>query len=254
MNLVGRSAGRRYPRKFRLRDSRGGEGNRRRHLAGAVRPQAQAASIRARASSASGLVALVAAQPDDDAVELADAAATRFASVVVGLVAVVGSSAGRSAPGVQQLQAPPLSIRGSSAAAVDPSGASADADTSIDVDVLRAELEAERSANAQLTERVRAIKEKQETMVVALEKKVGRLTQQLEANGTELQHQRQLNVDLTAINRKLSEAARTGLIDAETLNQSMETELAALRVARSAEMAEVEEIMAELRPLIGEVA
>ncbi len=125
---------------------------------------------------------------------------------------------------------------------------------SIDIDVLKAELEAERLANAQLTERVRAIKEKQETMVVALEKKVARLTQQLEANGTELQHQRQLNVDLTAINRKLSEAARTGLIDAETLNQSMETELAALRVARSAEMAEVEEIMAELRPLIGEVA
>jgi hypothetical protein len=125
---------------------------------------------------------------------------------------------------------------------------------SIDIDVLKAELEAERLANAQLTERVRAIKEKQETMVVALEKKVARLTQQLEANGTELQHQRKLNVDLTAINRKLSEAARTGLIDAETLNQSMETELAALRVARSAEMAEVEEIMAELRPLIGEVA
>jgi hypothetical protein len=128
------------------------------------------------------------------------------------------------------------------------------ASTAVDVDALKAELEAERLANAQLTERVRAIKEKQETMVIALEKKVARLTQQLDANGTELQHQRQLNVDLTAINRKLSEAARTGLIDTETLNQSMETELTALRVARSAEMAEMEEIMAELRPLIGEVA
>jgi cell division protein ZapA len=44
-------------------------------------------------------------------------------------------------------------------------------------------------------------------MVVALEKKVARLTQQLDQR-TEpsLQHQRQLNVDLTAINRKLSEA------------------------------------------------
>lgn len=128
------------------------------------------------------------------------------------------------------------------------------ASTGVDVDALKAEIEAERLANAQLTERVRAIKEKQETMVIALEKKVARLTQQLDANGTELQHQRQLNVDLTAINRKLSEAARTGLIDTETLNQSMETELTALRVARSAEMAEMEEIMAELRPLIGEVA
>jgi len=128
-------------------------------------------------------------------------------------------------------------------------GASAD-----EVATLRAELEAERTANAQLTERVRAIKDRQETTVQALEKKVARLTQQLDASGAELQHQRQLNADLTAINRKLGDAARAGVIDAATINQSMQVELGALRAARAAEMAEVEEIMAELRPLIGEVA
>ena len=119
---------------------------------------------------------------------------------------------------------------------------------------LRSALEAERSANAQLTERVRAIKDKQETIVSDLERKVGRLTQQLDLAGAELQRQRRLNADLVRANQALSDAARQGVIDPELLNTSLMTEIEALRAARSAEMAEMEEILAELKPLIGEVA
>lgn len=123
-----------------------------------------------------------------------------------------------------------------------------------EVDELRSALDAERSANAQLTERVRAIKDKQETIVSDLEKKVGRLTQQLDRADAELQRQRRLNAELVLANQGLSDAARDGATDPELLNKVLMTEVDALRAARSAEMAEMEEILAELKPLIGEVA
>ncbi|SPH17689.1 hypothetical protein DEA8626_01214 [Defluviimonas aquaemixtae] len=119
---------------------------------------------------------------------------------------------------------------------------------------LREALEAEREANAQLTERVRSIKEKQETTVATLEKKVAQLTEQLNAADVELQRQRQLNADLTEANRELSEAARKGVSEPDLINRSMLTELEALRAARAAEVMEMDEILSELKPLIGEVA
>ncbi|MFZ1725744.1 MAG: hypothetical protein WBO29_03405 [Albidovulum sp.] len=119
---------------------------------------------------------------------------------------------------------------------------------------LKEALEEERATNAQLTERVRAIKERQETMVGALEKKVASLTQNLEAATQDLQKQRRLNADLTAANQALSDAAQTGVTEPHLINKSMLTELEALRAARVAEVAEMEEILAELKPLIGEVA
>jgi chromosome segregation ATPase len=119
---------------------------------------------------------------------------------------------------------------------------------------LKEALEEERATNAQLTERVRAIKEKQENMVGALEKKVASLTQSLDAAMHDLQKQRRLNAELTATNQALSDAARTGLTEPHLINKSMLTELEALRAARAADVAEMEEILAELKPLIGEVA
>lgn len=123
-----------------------------------------------------------------------------------------------------------------------------------DSEALRAELEAERTANAQLTERVRAIKEKQETMVAALEARVARLVSQLDQQGLELQRQRRLNAELTETNRALGAAAQSGLASPELVNAAMAAELEALRAARAAEMSEMEEILSELKPLIGEVA
>lgn len=120
--------------------------------------------------------------------------------------------------------------------------------------MLRADLEAEQAANAQLTERVRAIKDRQETVIGGLEDRVAQLTASLEAQGAELQRQRRVNGDLTTANRKLTDAARANLADPALLNSAMATELEALRAARHAEMAEMEDILAELKPLIGEVA
>ncbi|MGL4309065.1 MAG: hypothetical protein ACRCSU_01160 [Paracoccaceae bacterium] len=119
---------------------------------------------------------------------------------------------------------------------------------------LRESLEAERSANAQLTERVKAIKERQENMVGQLERKVARLTQQLDAHGLEVQRQKRINANLAEINRALREAALNGHTEPHLLNKSMMAELEALRGARATEIAELDEIMQELKPYIGEAA
>jgi chromosome segregation ATPase len=115
-------------------------------------------------------------------------------------------------------------------------------------------LEAERAANAQLTERVRAIREKQETMVSALERKVARLTEQADSATLELQRLRQINEDLSDANRALSLAVAEGVSEPELINHAMMSELEALRASRAADLAEMDDILSELKPLIGEVA
>jgi len=112
----------------------------------------------------------------------------------------------------------------------------------------------ERTTNAQLTERVRAIKEKQETMVGALEKNVARLTHQLDAATIDLQRLKDANQDLVDANRALGAAVEAGLADPGLINHAMLSELEALRAARAADVAEMDGILAELKPLISEVA
>jgi peptidoglycan hydrolase CwlO-like protein len=116
---------------------------------------------------------------------------------------------------------------------------------------LREALETERAANAQLTERVRAIKEKQETIVTGLERSVRRLTEELEATQAELHRQKRAAQELIDANRALEQS---GGGEASAINRAMQAELEALRAARSSERAELAGIIAELRPLIGEVA
>lgn len=119
---------------------------------------------------------------------------------------------------------------------------------------LTAALEDERSANAQLTERVKAIREKQEAVVGALERRVEDLSGQLDSAVEELKRLKEANAELAEANRALTEASGEGVMEPHLINRSMRVELEALRAARAAEIAEMDEILSELRPLIGEVA
>jgi chromosome segregation ATPase len=130
----------------------------------------------------------------------------------------------------------------------------ADGEAAARIAELQDALDSERTTNAQLTERVRAIKEKQETMVGALEKKVARLTQQVDAATIDLQRLKEANQDLADANRALGEAVEAGVADPGLINQAMLGELEALRAARAADVAEMDGILSELKPLIGEVA
>ncbi|MCV6591765.1 MAG: hypothetical protein OIF48_02350 [Silicimonas sp.] len=142
-----------------------------------------------------------------------------------------------------------------------------------DAAALAAELEAERVANQQLEERVRAIKDKQETMVAGLEANVAEMeTTMGELKGTvatletelaqmkealtrrdgELQTMRGVNEALRQSNDALRNANAEGLADAALVNSAMGNELDSLRAARAAERAEIEEILATLEPVLKE--
>ena len=121
-----------------------------------------------------------------------------------------------------------------------------------DTAALTAELEAERVANQQLEERVRAIKEKQETTVAELEGEVARLQDALKARDGEVQSMRSVNDALRASNAALRDANAQGLAEPELVNAAMVTELDGLRAARAADRAEIEEILATLEPALKE--
>ena len=129
---------------------------------------------------------------------------------------------------------------------------SAGSDDAENAKALAAELEAERMANAQLEERVRAIKEKQDTRMAELERDVSRLRDVVEARDEMLQQVRGVNEDLRRSNTALREANAQGLADAELVNHAMQTELEALRATRAADKAEVEDVLATLDSVLKE--
>jgi len=115
---------------------------------------------------------------------------------------------------------------------------------------LRASLEKERAANAQLSERVHQVKQRQETTIAQLERRLARLTEQLDLQSLEMLRLKKANAKLMASNAALRAAQEEQFPDSTLVNKSISAELEALQAERRAEMAEMEEILAELKPLI----
>lgn len=147
-----------------------------------------------------------------------------------------------------------IDLIGAAAPAPGIGGHDPDGEAAAQLAELQDALDSERTTNAQLTERVRAIKEKQETMVGALEKRVARLSQQVDAATLDLQRLKEANRELADANRALGEAVGAGIADPGLINHALRTEVEALRAARAADVAEMDNILAELKPLIEEVA
>lgn len=129
-----------------------------------------------------------------------------------------------------------------------PPAAGAAAQDDAELAALRDALEAERTANAQLSERVRAIREKQETTLSALEKKLAQATRNLDAAQSEITRLRRANAELVATNSLLSDAE--GAVEPHLINRAMQAELEALRAARAAEAQEMGTILGALDPIL----
>lgn len=119
---------------------------------------------------------------------------------------------------------------------------------------LAAELAAEREANAQLEERVQAIKERQETTVAGLQDEVTALRQALSDTDADLQRLRAVNADLRKSNADLRDANAQGLADASLVNAALEEELKALRELNTASRSEIDRALAELEPMLKEAS
>ncbi|QCP85415.1 hypothetical protein EYE35_06910 [Cereibacter sphaeroides] len=117
---------------------------------------------------------------------------------------------------------------------------------------LQAELDEVQMVNAQLSERLKAVKEREGVKIAQLEEQVEALTRQLDAQGMELQRMKKTTGQLREALRSLREATAEGVADSDLVNRSMVVELEALRAARASEAAEVEEVLSALEPLISE--
>ncbi|WP_066703858.1 hypothetical protein [Celeribacter ethanolicus] len=108
----------------------------------------------------------------------------------------------------------------------------------------------EQSANAQLEERVKAIHDRQESHVAALEDEVETLRRQLMDHDREMQKLRHVNAQLRENNAALRAANAEGLGDAGLIDEGMRAELEALKVAREVDVTELDAILTELRAVM----
>lgn len=115
---------------------------------------------------------------------------------------------------------------------------------------LRNALDEEQSRSAKLAERLRAIADRDEAAQTQMDSRLEKLTGQLDVQGLELQRMRKVVIQLREQVRVLAEAQAAGLADPALVNRALQSELEALRAIRLSEAAEIEEILAEIAPLI----
>ncbi|MEC7763826.1 MAG: hypothetical protein VX874_18125 [Pseudomonadota bacterium] len=119
-----------------------------------------------------------------------------------------------------------------------------------EVMALRAQLDEERTANAQLEDRVRSIREKQDSTVETLAGEVERLTRLLATQEETVARLARVNAELRSNNTALREAISDGVAEPHLVNKSMMAELDALRAAQSADRAELDSVLGELDAMI----
>ena len=121
-----------------------------------------------------------------------------------------------------------------------------------EADVLRltAALDEERLANAQLEERVRAIKARQDESVSKLEQAVKDQAEAARRLDGALQQLQAANAQLRENNAALRAANAEGVGDPTLINRSLQAEVEALRAARIADRAEADAILGALGPLV----
>ncbi|WP_071797995.1 hypothetical protein [Natronohydrobacter thiooxidans] len=126
----------------------------------------------------------------------------------------------------------------------------AKSDETPDLEALRSQLDAERAKNAQLSERVNAVRQRQESSFATLERRLARMTEQLDLQSLEMLRLKKANTKLIEANRKLREGSEAQVIEPSAINRSLVAELEALRAERAAEAAELEDVLGELTPVL----
>jgi len=117
---------------------------------------------------------------------------------------------------------------------------------------LKAQLEEERTANAQLGERIRALKERHAAEIEALSSTNSGAEERHADLETALDQLRQANEALRENNAALRAALAEGVANAGMINEAMRAELESLSAQQAADAAEVEAILTELKPIVQE--
>lgn len=112
------------------------------------------------------------------------------------------------------------------------------------------QLEDERTANAQLKERVRSLRTKSESEIATLRSQLDEGEARMSQLDIELQRVRRANAQLSDACAALRDANTEGVGEPHLINKAMMAELEALRAARAADVAETSAILASLQPLV----
>ena len=147
----------------------------------------------------------------------------------------------------------PVEPEDAEAPPADPDSAAPAADLPEMAELTRA-LEEERLASAQLEERVKDLRARQEEAGADHRKTVEDLRRAMAALDADLQSLRLSNARLRENNSALREANAAGLADATLIDAGMAAELAALRAGAEADRSEAAAILAALSPLMPPVA
>ena len=120
-------------------------------------------------------------------------------------------------------------------------------------------LSAERHTVAELREQLEAQAEQAPLSLAAADEdradllaRIEKMTAQLDVQGLEIHRMRKTVVQLRENLRGLRRAQTANLADPEQINRAMMAELEAIRITRLSEVAEMDEILTELTPLIKE--
>lgn len=113
---------------------------------------------------------------------------------------------------------------------------------SVEDDLLRAELQSERLASAELREVIAGVADREAVLRSQYEERIERLTRHLDVQGLELQRMRKTSLTLREELRHLREAATMAAPEPLQINRALLAELEAMRAARLSEMAELDEI------------
>ena len=130
----------------------------------------------------------------------------------------------------------------------------AKSDAAPDADGIGKALEEEKAVTAQLEARLTAVREKHVNRVKEVEAEMGDFKKALEAAKSEAQTLRATNERLRTSNEELRNKNEEGGVDPHLINKSMMEELAALKKARKADLAEMDALLAEMKPFVKEAS
>ncbi|MFL4471461.1 hypothetical protein ACERZ8_16855 [Tateyamaria armeniaca] len=122
-----------------------------------------------------------------------------------------------------------------------------------DTAALQAELDDEKIANAQLTERVRKMADRQDEALAEAKAASEAVQTRVAAMDLELQRLRKANDQLRQSNAALRTANEEGVGEPHLINKAMMAELEGLRAARAADVAEASSIIGALAPLLDQI-
>ena len=121
-----------------------------------------------------------------------------------------------------------------------------------DIGALQAALDDERTANAQLEDRLKALRDRHEAREAAIAAERAALRTRLAELDGVLQGLRASQADLNEVVAQVRSALAAQVAEPELVNRAMQAELDGLRALRRADAAEVDAVISELRPMIEE--